>query len=191
MSSWSQSVGTRITAIRTQRGISLSALAKKAGMSKATLSGVEAGTGNPTLDTVERLALALAIPVADILVTEAPRTRVVRGRKEPATAPDTKLLARVSGSRDWEFWTLRLPAGDSFTGVPHAPGTVEIIRVTTGVLTAGPDGEAAVLEAGDLVEFAGDCAHSYLAGPDGAEAVVALGSTAETPRPHTVTEFDR
>ncbi|WP_349828233.1 helix-turn-helix domain-containing protein [Brevibacterium litoralis] len=178
MSSWSHTVAQRVTAIRTQRGMSLSALAKAAHMSKATLSGLENGKGNPTLDTIDRLALALAVPVADLLVAQAPRTRLVRA-EDPSTAtgPFTQLMARVPQSLDWEFWTLVLRPGESFAGVAHHAGTIEVIRLAAGSLTCGPDDEPVVLGPGDLLEFAGDCAHTYRAGTHGAEALVALGTT--------------
>jgi transcriptional regulator with XRE-family HTH domain len=43
------SVGRRLRALREARGTSLSALARAAGVGKATLSGLENGTRNPTL----------------------------------------------------------------------------------------------------------------------------------------------
>ena len=43
---------------RLERAISLSELARRAGVSKATLSSLERGTGNPSVDTVWALAEA-------------------------------------------------------------------------------------------------------------------------------------
>ncbi|RZU60872.1 helix-turn-helix domain-containing protein [Zhihengliuella halotolerans] len=184
MSTWAQSIGTRVTGIRTHRGLSLSRLAREAGVSKATLSGLEAGTGNPTLETIERLALALAIPVTDLLVSTERATRVVRAPRDAAPAErSVQLLARVAGIRDWEVWNLTMPPGASFQGVPHAPGTVELIRVAAGSLRAGPDDEPHDLHPGDLIEFAGDCLHRYVAGPAGADVVVSLGSSGDQARP--------
>lgn len=181
MSTWAELIGTRVTGIRTHRGMSLSGLAREAGVSKATLSGLEAGTGNPTLDTVERLALALAIPVADLLISDERGTRVVRSNREsqPADRHSVQLLARVSGIQNWEVWNLSLPPGTHFSGVPHSPGTVELIRVAAGSLHAGPNNDSHELHPGDLIEFAGDCLHEYTAGPNGAEAIVSLGSTGD------------
>ena len=42
----------RLRALREERGISLSTLARLAGVGKATLSGLENGTRNPTLETL-------------------------------------------------------------------------------------------------------------------------------------------
>jgi transcriptional regulator with XRE-family HTH domain len=197
MSDWQEQVSARVAAIRRHRGMSLSALAARAGVSKATLSGIESGRGNPTLDTIERLAVALAIPVGDLLSREGPGTTV---RRSPQTALDElsriegdsiveDLLVRIPGGRSFEFWRLRMAPGEHFAGVHHTPGTVEIIVVITGTMTAGPDlgAEAAGgqeadagqadLGPGDLIEFDGDQPHTYTAGPTGCQALVALGST--------------
>ena len=45
-------VGARIRALRTERGLSLSALAAAAGIGKGSLSELETGRRNPTLDTL-------------------------------------------------------------------------------------------------------------------------------------------
>ncbi len=179
MSNWQSGVSARIAAIRQQRGLSLSALAKRAGVSKATLSGIEANRGNPTLDTIERLAVALAIPVADLLSHDERATTVDRA---PGNLPDAitqDLMIRLPAARAWEFWRLMMPAAAAFDGVHHVPGTAELLLVIAGQLTAGPADEQTVLNPGDLLEFSGDCAHHFTAGPDGAHVLVALGSTAD------------
>lgn len=181
MSTWQSTVSARIAAIRAHRGLSLSALAKRAEISKATLSGIEAGTGNPTLDTIESLAVALAIPVADLLAHDERSTTVSRAPRDGerlAVPPDIaqELMLRLPSVRSWEFWRLRMPAGSHFAGVHHVPGTAELILIVAGSMSAGPQDEAVELGPGDLVEFAGDCAHAYTAGPDGCHALVALGS---------------
>lgn len=50
------SVGKRIRTVRTRRGISLSALAASTQLGKGTLSEVERGQPNPTLDTLFAIA---------------------------------------------------------------------------------------------------------------------------------------
>ncbi len=55
-------VGRRVRELREHRGMSLSELARRAAVGKATLSGLEAGTRNPTLDTLQTIATALDLP---------------------------------------------------------------------------------------------------------------------------------
>lgn len=42
--------------------MSAAELARRAGLSKATLSGLEAGRANPTIETLDALARVLAVP---------------------------------------------------------------------------------------------------------------------------------
>lgn len=60
-------VGARVRALRERQGTSLSSLARQAHLSKATLSELEKGAGNPTLSTLAALAHALGVGVIDLL----------------------------------------------------------------------------------------------------------------------------
>lgn len=63
-------VGRRVRELREERDTSLSALARSAQLSKATLSELERGTANPTLATLEALAVTLGVTVWDLLQTD-------------------------------------------------------------------------------------------------------------------------
>ncbi|MDP3072810.1 MAG: helix-turn-helix transcriptional regulator [Opitutaceae bacterium] len=52
---------------RTHRGLSMSAVAERAGLSQQMVSYVERGMRNPTLDTLVRIADALELDLADVL----------------------------------------------------------------------------------------------------------------------------
>jgi transcriptional regulator with XRE-family HTH domain len=57
----------RIRQLRTERGLSQAKLAVRADMDPATLNRLEQGKGNPNLRTLERVADALGVEVADLL----------------------------------------------------------------------------------------------------------------------------
>ena len=66
-----EGVGTPLAAVaaslrreRTRAGLSLAELARRAGVAKSTLSQLEAGTGNPSLETLWALGVALNVPFA-------------------------------------------------------------------------------------------------------------------------------
>lgn len=71
----SQRLARRLRHLRTQQQISLHQLARRSGVSTATLSGLEAGRGNPTLATLLALAPALGVSVADLLREAARQQR--------------------------------------------------------------------------------------------------------------------
>ena len=62
-----QEIGTTIRALRERAGLSQEALARGAGMIRANLSRIEASKHRPTLETLERIARALKVPVADLI----------------------------------------------------------------------------------------------------------------------------
>ena len=71
-----ETLGRHLQSLRVARGWSLSGLAAAAGVAKSNLSRLEQGNGNPTLDTIWRLAVQLNVPSA----TSLPRSvcRLVR-----------------------------------------------------------------------------------------------------------------
>lgn len=60
-------LGSRIRRLRVECGVSLSELARRAGIGKATLSGLETGSRNPTVETLLAVAAQLGVPLAALL----------------------------------------------------------------------------------------------------------------------------
>lgn len=58
-------VGKRIQKIRTSKGISQQVLAAKCNFEKSNMSRLEAGRVNPTLATLEKVALALEVNIIE------------------------------------------------------------------------------------------------------------------------------
>ena len=59
---------TVLRELRTGRGMSMAALANKAGVTDAYIAQLETGKRqNPSLDILKRLARALGVPVAELL----------------------------------------------------------------------------------------------------------------------------
>ena len=57
-------IARNVRRLRQQMELSLSALAQEAGVSKSTLSQLERGVGNPSIDTLWSLARVLGVPFA-------------------------------------------------------------------------------------------------------------------------------
>jgi XRE family transcriptional regulator, regulator of sulfur utilization len=153
-------VGPRVTALRVDRGGSLSELARRASLGKATLSGLESGTRNPTLDTLHSVAAALGVPLTAIVGAPAGgMPAMVRG-----TAVEITLL-RVfdDGPVTYELYRMRVPAGAAQQSPPHHEGVTEHATVFAGVLAAGPVGRPLTAAAGEHIEWAADVPHGYAA----------------------------
>ena len=52
---------------RARAALSLTELAKRAGIAKSTLSQLESGTGNPSLETLWALGTALGVPLSRLI----------------------------------------------------------------------------------------------------------------------------
>lgn len=171
--------GTQIQRRRLQRGMSQAELARRTGLSKGTLSQLEAGVGNPTIDTLDAIAVALAVPLTDLITRHTdPGTTHLPSTAANRDEPTRELLRRISGGHSLEIWRLRLPPDTSVDGVPHAPGTTEHLMVASGRLHAGPTGEPRLLAPGDMLAFAGDAPHHYRTGDTPADVTVVIASPA-------------
>lgn len=176
-SSTAIAVGAQIRQRREQRGMSSAELARRAGLGKATLSKLEAGRGNPTIETLDALAIALRIPLTDLLARDTdPGPVFVPGTELADGEVGRELLRRISSGNSLEIWRLRMPPGTHLDGVPHATGTIEHLLVSSGHLTAGPAGSPTELRAGDLLAFAGDAPHVYRTGSEAADVTVVIAS---------------
>ncbi len=63
---------------RARTGLSLAEVARRAGIAKSTLSQLESGNGNPSLETLWSLCVALDIPFAGLLEPQVNKTQVIR-----------------------------------------------------------------------------------------------------------------
>jgi transcriptional regulator with XRE-family HTH domain len=179
VSSIAATIGAQIAQRRTQRGISAAELARRAGLSKGTMSAIESGTANPTIATLEALAEALRIPLTDLLTRTISTEPVhVVGTAIADGEAKRELLQRISGGHTLEIWRMRLPAHHSSNGVPHAPGTIEHLYVTAGHLTAGPTHALTDLGPGDMLAFHGDVDHQYLTADQPVDLTVTFAAPA-------------
>jgi transcriptional regulator with XRE-family HTH domain len=60
-------IGMKLKALRTAKGMSQTALAKKAKITREYVNKLEAGRYDPTVGVLQRLAKALGVPVTELL----------------------------------------------------------------------------------------------------------------------------
>ncbi|MSQ14100.1 MAG: XRE family transcriptional regulator [Dehalococcoidia bacterium] len=65
-----QRIGAQLRALRKRRGLTVTALAQAAGMERPNLSRLEHGKHLPSLATLERVAKALRVPVAELVAAD-------------------------------------------------------------------------------------------------------------------------
>jgi transcriptional regulator with XRE-family HTH domain len=162
--------------VRQLRGVTLSALARESRVARATLYQMEAGDGNPTIDTLWAVSNVLKVPLSELVTdSEPPAVQVIRAPATPEGGERgaiTRLIRRFSSSSGLlELHHLQIMAGEATEGHPHPTGVHEHVLVTRGTLTTGPDDHLTELGPGDYISFRADGPHRYQAGPD--EMVIA------------------
>lgn len=162
---------------RQRTGTTLSELARRAGIGKSTLSELESGAGNPSLETLWALAVALDIPVSRLL--EAPKSQInlIRAGDGPTLANATSeyrasLLntSPTSGRRD--IYRVVAEPGEGRQSDPHMPGTIEHVVLSSGRALVGPAQEPETLRSGDYISYPGDQPHTFRALIKGTTAVL-------------------
>lgn len=151
-------------------GLSQAELARRAGLSKASVSQIEAGYGNPTIETVWALAQALGRPFSDLTgeVDLPPVTHVRPGDGEwmPGDVISSRLLHRTDAPGTVEVYDVQFEPGPPRTGKAHPDALTEQVIVLSGVVRVGPVDAPVLAAAGDSVVYAADVPHVYEA-PDG------------------------
>jgi transcriptional regulator with XRE-family HTH domain len=74
----------RIRQLRKERGLSQAKLAVIADMDPATLNRLERGTGNPNINTLQRVADALDVSIAGLLEDASPKAQTLQPSLEDA-----------------------------------------------------------------------------------------------------------
>jgi transcriptional regulator with XRE-family HTH domain len=147
-------IGLRIRSLREERGITLSSLALTTGLGKGTLSEVERGQRNPTLDTLFAITTALALPLSALLGP---------GDQPQVSDHDIEatLLARwEEPSAIVEAYRMTVAAGTRLSRA-HAEGVRETLTVIRGRVRVGPDDAPIELADGQSHTFRADVDHHY------------------------------
>lgn len=153
---------------RSRAGLSLTELAKRAGIAKSTLSQLESGTGNPSVETLWALSVTLEIQFADLLEPPRPKVQVIRSGEGPAIRSEqadyrATLVASCPPNARRDIYRLDVAPGPGRESQPHMPGTVEHVVLSTGRALIGPLDEPVELTPGDYIVYPGDHPHLFKA----------------------------
>ncbi|MGW5053631.1 helix-turn-helix domain-containing protein [Actinokineospora sp. NPDC004072] len=157
-------LAANVRALREQAGMSLSELARRSEIAKGTLSQLEGGNANPTIETVFSLSNAFGVPVSTLL-TERVEPDVVLVRSQglevlSSNAVDLRMLRRMDVTDTvFELYDQRVRPGEVQRSAGH-PGREHVV-VISGMLRVGPPDAPYELGAGDYVCFPAQGPHIY------------------------------
>lgn len=151
-------IATTVRREREKVGLSLTELARRAGIAKSTLSQLEAGNANPGVETLWALSVALGVPFSRLVDPPRQGPQVIRVGQGPSVRAELADYAAVhlstnpAGARR-DIYRLEVQPGRIRTSAAHSPGTVEHMILTSGRARIGPVTAPVELAPGDYVTY--------------------------------------
>ncbi|WP_050931556.1 helix-turn-helix domain-containing protein [Aestuariivita boseongensis] len=164
-------LASRLFSLRSETGLSLDALARKSGISRATLSRIENAETSPTAETLQAICGALGLPVSRLIAMiedgfdplipfedqgewEDPETGFTRRAVSP---PSAQLRASVD--------EIHLPPDTRHNATQTDGGECHLILLD-GAVTVATGGTTHSLTAGDCLRFRQDAPTQFQTSPD-------------------------
>jgi transcriptional regulator with XRE-family HTH domain len=174
-------VGARLKQLRTQRGVTLTALSETTGISKSTLSRLETGQRRASLELLLPLAQAYRVPLDDLV--GAPEVGDPRVRLKASTINGRTVLPLTRAPGGVQAWKIVIPASNS-TPEPKSHEGHEWLYVLAGRMRLVLGDHDLVLGAGEAAEFDTRVPHWFgSTGQQSAEILSMFGPQGE--RAHT------
>ena len=186
-----QAFADLLKARRLDMGLSINELARMAGIAKSNLARMEAGEGNPSLETLWALSAALKVNVRDLIEPEPARMHLLRaGQRFDAQAADARfgvsLLSTSPAGAARDIYRVAFEPGKIKLSEPHPQGTIEHVMLVSGLAKIGPVDAPETLAPGDYLSFSGGQRHMYEALKRGTAAIIVMESAyaaaADAPR---------
>ncbi|MBZ5486201.1 helix-turn-helix transcriptional regulator [Halomonas aquamarina] len=159
-------LGKHLQTLRQARGFSLSQLAGAAGIAKSNLCRLEQGNGNPTLDTIWRLAAQLKVPFGTLVA--------------PIQVPlddndvQVQLIDQGQDAPSVDAYWMHCAPHTARHAEAHPPGTRETLTLVSGHLEAGPKADTVLLSPGETITFPADRPHLYRTQAESATLLVTI-----------------
>jgi len=158
-------LASSLTHLRRARNLSQNRLSIITGIPRSTISHIESGSGNPSLENLARLSRALQITIEELLTQPRPAVQLVQSQ-------DIRLLKKARGAAHifkllpdpipgMEIDRLILESKGRLSGTPHVEGTKEYFYTVSGIVRLTISGESFEVKEGDLLAFSGAQPHSY------------------------------
>jgi transcriptional regulator with XRE-family HTH domain len=153
-------IAQRLAALRTERQWSLEALAKRTGISRATLSRVERNELSPTASMLGKLCAAYEWTLSRLMAdAEASPANLIRAGaqtqwKDPETGYCRRLLSPPGPGLRGELVEISLPAGAEVTyDDPPVPGLEHHLWMLGGAVHLTIEGTLFRLRPGDCLRY--------------------------------------
>ncbi|MET9587756.1 XRE family transcriptional regulator [Streptomyces sp. NPDC006539] len=159
-------VGRRLKRLRQDDGLSLSELSRRSGVGKGTLSELETGRRNPTLETLYALTTALGRPLSAVLDDPAPGVAAGAGGVSGSAVTAVLLERYEDEDAATDVFRVTITEGAAQESAAHVPHTTESLMVLSGTAVVGLPDAPQTAGPGGHAHWPADAPHFYSA-PDG------------------------
>lgn len=162
-------VGPRLRRLRTERGLSLRALATRAGVTAGALSLIENGKNSPSVGTLKKILTAMDLTLGQFFVSDAAPDVgpgvVIRSARlvNVATGPGLRYLALPGPHTDRAIQIMDetyAPGADTGPD-PYSHAGEEGGFCVAGTIEVTVDGRAEILRPGDAFYFPSSSPHRW------------------------------
>jgi XRE family transcriptional regulator, regulator of sulfur utilization len=158
-------LSNNIIYLRKRRGLSQAQLSNLAEIPRSTITHIESGSGNPSLQNLVKISSALQVSIEELLSRPRNECELRRLADIPVIKRNqgkvriTKLLPdRLKGL---DVDRMEIDRGSTMGGSPHLVGAKEYLMAIQGEITVQVARERYVVESGSVFAFPGDQPHSY------------------------------
>jgi len=160
-----QLVGRCIRELRTQKGLSLRALAELSGLSTNAISLIERGDNSPTVSSLHSLATALAVPITAFFEQKVDGQVIHLKKSQRPTSETAGVRMENLGSglpnQQIEPFLMTIEPGGSSTSGQITHSGEELVYVLSGSLVCTINEQEYRLEKGDSLLFLASQPHIY------------------------------
>jgi transcriptional regulator with XRE-family HTH domain len=159
-------VGLHLKELRSQRGLSLRALAELCDLSPNTISLIERGASSPSVSTLHRLATALGVPITTFFAEPIEKREVILTRAdERARSGSAKVVLESIGygleQQACDPFMVTMEAGASSGDKVMVHSGHELVFCVEGTLEYEIDAKKYLLYPGDALLFHADLPHRW------------------------------
>lgn len=179
----SAALSSYLKKLRTERSLTLKALAEESGISRATLSRIENGDVSPTADTLGALSSVYGLPISVLLSPLEQNFQAFIARGEQQVWCDSKngferrSVSPPSRYLKSELIEGRLSANQSISySAPSMPGQEHHVLLLSGALSITVEESVFQLKSGDCVRYKLFGASRFETGRLAARYIIALTS---------------
>lgn len=170
-------IAATLSTERLRSGLSIAETARRASIAKSTLSQLENGVGNPSIETLWSICVVLDIPFSRLIESPSPKTKVIRYGEGESVFSKCKdyqatLLSSCPANVSRDIYWVEVSLGQPFYSKPHNPGVIEHVIITKGRARVGLKSEPYNLSEGDYISYPGDLPHMFEALQEGTCAML-------------------